>query len=430
MSATLAAFLGVFLGLMLLGLPVAWAMASASLAWIALTGQWSFLPFLPERIFQGMNVFVLMALPLFLLAGELVNEGGITKRLVTFANLCFGWMRGGLAQVNIGTSILFSGITSVALGDIAALGKVFVPSMVAQGYTRAYAAAITAASSIIGPMVPPSLIVVLYGSMTGVSIGALFAACIVPGLLIGLLQMILVAFQARRYGFPRVDALRTPASFARATGAAAVPLMIPVIILAGIVGGLMTPTEAGAAAAFYAFLLATVVYRALTPQLMRLIFSRAMQFSAQLLIIVGCGAMFSWVMGMENVPGMLQDLIERWNMGPDGTMFAFNVLLILVGMFLDGPAALILFAPILGAAAVSAGIDPVHFGVVMILNLSIGLLTPPLGFCLFAAERLAGCGMPALVRSIAPFLAVNLIALAVVAYVPQLSLWLPRALGF
>lgn len=430
MTGTLALFLGCFIALMMLGVPVAWAMATASLAWIAATGQWSYLPFLPERIFQGMNVFVLMALPLFLLAGELVNEGGITKRLVTFANLLFGWMRGGLAHVNIATSILFSGITSVALGDIAALGKVFIPAMVAQGYTRAYAAAVTAASSIIGPMVPPSLIVVIYGSLTGVSIGALFAACVVPGLVIGLLQMGMVAFQSRRYGFQKVEAERTPTAFVRATGAAAVPLMIPVIIIAGIVGGLMTPTEAGAAAAFYAFVLATVFYRTVKAKDLLPIFSRAMMFSSQLLIIVGCGAMFSWVMGIENVPAMLQGLIERWNMSATDAMLAFNVFLLIVGMFLDGPAALILFAPILGAAAATAGIDPVHFGVVMILNLNIGLLTPPIGFCLFAAERIAECGLPALIRSIAPFLAVNLAALALISYIPGLSLWLPRLLGF
>ena len=430
MSTTLVVFLTAFLGLMLLGLPVAWAMATASIAWIALTGQWSFLPFLPERIFQGMNVFVLMALPLFLLAGELINEGGITQRLVTLANLAFGWMRGGLAQVAIGTSILFSGITSIALGDIAALGKVFIPTMVAQGYTRAYAGAVIAASSIIGPMIPPSLIVVLYGSMTGVSIGALFASCIIPGLLIGLVQMILVAIQARRYGFPRAEGTRTPAALARATGAAAVPLMIPVIIIAGILGGVMTPTEAGAAAAFYAFVLATMVYRTIKPKDLGPIFSRSMQFSAQLLIIVGCGAMFSWVMGMENVPGLLQDLIERRKMTAGDTMFAFNILLLIVGMFLDAPAALILFAPILNVAATAAGINPVHFGAVMILNLNIGLLTPPVGFCLFAAERIAGCGMPALIRAITPFLGVNLIALALISYFPALTLWLPKLLGF
>ena len=256
-------------------------------------------------------------------------------------------------------------------------------------------------------------------------------ACrLIPGLLIGLVQMILVAIQARRHGFPRAEGTRTPAALARATGAAAVPLMIPVIIIAGILGGVMTPTEAGAAAAFYAFVLATMVYRTIKPKDLGPIFSRSMQFSAQLLIIVGCGAMFSWVMGMENVPGLLQDLIERRKMTAGDTMFAFNILLLIVGMFLDAPAALILFAPILNVAATAAGINPVHFGAVMILNLNIGLLTPPVGFCLFAAERIAGCGMPALIRAITPFLGVNLIALALISYFPALTLWLPKLLGF
>src|SRR5690606_6297037 len=211
----------------------------------------------------GMDSFVLMAIPLFILAGELVNEGKITDRLIHFANVLFGWMRGGLAQVNIGASILFAGITGVALGDIASLGRVFIPSMVRQGYTSAYAAAVTASSSIIGPMVPPSLIAVIYGSMTDVSIGALMAATLLPGLLIGVAQMTLVAIQARVYDFPRVDMDRSPKALAKVTGRAVVPLMIPVIILAGMLGGIMTPTEAGGVAAAYALVVSLVLFRSI-----------------------------------------------------------------------------------------------------------------------------------------------------------------------
>jgi len=430
MTDTLMVLLGSFLLLMLLGLPVAWSLLTSMLAWVAYGGQWRFLPIAAERIWQGMDVFVLMAIPLFILAGELVNAGKITDRLIHFANVLFGWMRGGLAQVNIGASILFSGITGVALGDIAALGRVFIPAMVKQGYSPAYAAAVTASSSIIGPMVPPSLVAVIYGSMTGLSIGALMAATLIPGLLIGLVQMLLVAVQARRHNFPRVEMDRSPAVAIRATGQALVPLMIPVIILAGLMGGLMTPTEAGAVAAGYALVVATLVYRSLRLGTLGEVFQRSALFSGQLLIIVGCGAAFSWVMGMENVPRMVAGWIGGWEMGYLGTLLVFNAILLVLGMFIDPTTVIILFGPILSAAAVHAGIDPLHFGVIAILNLNIGLLTPPLGVCLFAAERIAGCGLGTLIKANTPFLLVNLAGLGLIAAVPGFSLWLPAALGF
>ena len=430
MTLSLGIFLASFLVLLFAGLPVAWTMVVASLAWLVASGQTAFLPVLPERIFQGLDVFVLMAIPLFILAGELINESRITDRLVSFANVLFGWMRGGLAQVNIGASILFSGVTGVALGDIAALGKVFIPSMSRSGYSPAYAAAVTASSSIIGPMVPPSLIVVIYGSMTGVSIGALFAACIVPGLLIGVCQMTLVRFQARRRGHTTVALDRRPRAVGRAARRAFPPLLIPVIILAGILGGVMTPTEAGGLAAFYALLIAVFLYRTLGLGQFLSVLSRSAVFSAQLLIIVGCGAIFTWVMGMENVPSLVEDTVRDLDVPPAMLLLALNLVMLVLGMFIDPAAAIILFVPILGTAAAAAGVDPVHFGAIAILNLNIGLLTPPLGVCLFAAERIAGCGLPALLRESWPFLVVSLVALAVVTYVPVLSLWLPGRLGF
>lgn len=430
MSDTLIVLISAFLGLMLLGLPVAWSLLSAMLIWVAYGEQWRFLPIAAERIWQGMDVFVLMAVPLFILAGELINAGKITDRLIHFANVAFGWMKGGLAQVNIGSSILFSGITGVALGDIAALGRVFIPSMVKQGYTPAYAAAVTASSSIIGPMVPPSLVAVIYGSMTGLSIGALMAATLIPGLVIGAAQMGLVAVHARIHGYDAIEMDRSPNVVARATGQALVPLMIPVIILAGLMGGLMTPTEAGAVAAAYALVVAAGLYRTLNLRALSGVFQHSALFSGQLLIIVGCGAAFSWVMGMENVPRLVAGWIGGWELGMVATLLVFNAILLVLGMFIDPTTVIILFGPILSAAAVHAGIDPLHFGVIAILNMNIGLLTPPLGVCLFAAERIAGCGLGALIRANMPFLLVNLAGLGLIAAVPGFSLWLPAALGF
>lgn len=426
---SLALFVASFLFLLFAGLPVAWTMVASSVVWLAASGQMAFLAVLPERIFQGLDVFVLMAIPLFVLAGELVNEGRITDRLIAFANVLFGWMPGGLAQVNIGTSILFSGITGVALGDIAALGKVFIPSMAKNGYSPAYAAAVTASSSIIGPMVPPSLIVVIYGSITGVSIGALFAACVVPGLLIGFCQMALVWFQARRRGFVGVKVDRSPPAVAASARRALPPMLIPVIVLAGILGGVMTPTEAGGLAAFYALSIAVLLYRSIGLRQFLSALERSAVFSSQLLIIVGCGAVFTWVMGMENVPSLVERTVKEFDVHPVLLLLTLNFVMLILGMFIDPTAAIILFVPVLGAMAQAAGVDPVHFGAIAILNLNIGLLTPPLGVCLFAAERIAGCGLAALLRETWPFLTVSLVALALVTCLPQLSLWLPRLIG-
>ncbi|MCI5074096.1 TRAP transporter large permease [Oricola sp.] len=430
MTPSLTVLIASFVALLILGLPVAWSMIAAVLVWTLFTGNIHFLPVIAERVFQGMDSFVLMAVPLFILAGELVNEGRITERLVAFANALFGWMRGGLAQVNVGASILFAGITGVALGDIAALGRIFIPAMVKQGYSSAYAAAVTASSSIIGPMVPPSLIAVIYGSMTDISIGALMAATLVPGLLIGVAQMLLISWHARRQNFPAVKMDRSPRVLASVTGKAILPLMLPVIILAGMLGGLMTPTEAGAVAALYAALISLVVYRAIKIRDFWPVFGRSALFSGQLLIIVGCGAAFSWVMGMENVPRLIGGQIEGLGLGYLGTMLIFNAILLVLGMVIDPTTVIILFGPLLSAAAMHAGIDPLHFGVIAILNLNVGLLTPPLGVCLFAAERLAGCGLVPLLRETLPFLLVSLVTLGIVAAFPGLSLWLPTLMGF
>jgi C4-dicarboxylate transporter, DctM subunit len=430
MNLALSLFVVSFLLLLLGGMPVAWAMLCATILWMIASNELVFLMIMPDKIFQGMDVFILMAVPLFILVGELLNAGRITDRLINFANQFFGWITGGLAQVNIGSSILFSGITGVALGDIAALGRVFIPAMVKQGYSPAYAAAVTASSSIVGPMVPPSLIIVIYGAATGVSIGALFAACILPGLLVGFFQMILVWRQAKKGNIAIVEADRSFKALMNSSTEAIIPFMVPVIILAGILGGVMTPTEAGAVAAFYALVISVFYYKTMGLDDLYAVFSRTMSFSGKLLIIVGCGTVFSLVMAIENVPGILQAGIETAQISPVVTLLVANLILLLIGMFIDPAAAIILFAPILSTVAISAGIDPVHFGVIMILNLNLGLLTPPLGICLFAAEEIADCGLPSLIKETIPFLLTSLFVLILITYFPAISLWLPHKLGF
>jgi tripartite ATP-independent transporter DctM subunit len=430
MSAVLAAYLALFVVLLLFGMPVAWSMATATVGYIAFSGQWSLLPILPEKLFQGMDVFILVAIPMFLLAGEIFNQGGIAQRLIDLSDKLVGWLTGGLGQVAIAASIFFAGITGVALGEIAALGRIFIPAMTKAGYPAPLAAAIVASASIIGPTIPPSLPIIVYGSVTNVSIGGMFAAAVVPGVLLGLVQMALVWFIARRLGIKPEPADRSLPAIGRAGSRAALAIGMPVIILGSILGGLMTPTEAAGMSAAYALVVGLVVYRSLKLAQLPEILRGSVAFSGQLIIIVACGAAFGWVMGFENVTGRLATEVASWNLGPVGTMLLANILLLILGMFIDPSASIILFAPILAPAAAAVGIDPLHFGVVVILNLNIGLLTPPLGVSLFAVERIAGCGLTPVIRAALPFIAVNLVALLLVSAVPWLSLALPRLAGF
>ncbi len=430
MSFALAAFLVVFIFMMVAAMPVAWSMAVATVAYMAFSSQWSLLPILPEKIFQGMDVFILTAIPMFLLAGELFAEGGIARRLVDFANVMVGWMRGGLAQVAIGACVLYSGITGVALGEIAALGRIFIPAMVSSGYTPAFAAAVIASASIIGPTIPPSLPIIVYGSVTNVSIGGMFLAAVLPGLVIAAAQMLLVAHMARRLDLKPVAADRSLGAIGRAARGAILPMGMPVIILASIVGGVMTPTEAAGASVAYALAVAMLIYRSIRLWQLGDVLGRAVVFSGQLIIIVACGAGFAWVMGFENVTGRFADFVAGLGLGPVGTMLLFNLLFLVLGMFIDPSASIILFGPIVAPAAAAVGIDPLHFGVVVILNLNIGLLTPPLGVSLFAAERIANCGLTPLIRAVFPFIVVNIAGLALVSAIPAITLTLPRAFGF
>lgn len=427
MSPALTLFLAVFVFMMVAAMPVAWSMLASVLAYIAVSGQWALLPVMPEKIYQGIDVFILVAIPLFLLAGELFSEGGLAQRIVVFADAAFRWIRGGIAQVAVATCIFYAGITGVALGEIAALGRIFIPAMVRAGYTPAFAAAVIASGSIIGPTIPPSLPIIIYGSATNVSIGGMFAAAVIPGFLLGAAQMLWIAYTSKRFPLKQ-DEARVPLgkSFLSALPA----IGMPFLILGGILAGVFTPTEAAGSAVLYAFLLAVVIYRTVRLRQLAPLLGQSVTFSGQLLIIVGAGAALAWVLGFENATGRVAALVKELDLGPYGTMLLANIIFLILGCFVDPTTSIILFAPILAPAAAAAGIDPLHFGVVMIVNLNIGLITPPLGVSLFAAERIARCGLNAVIRESLPFIAINIAALTLIAMVPQLSLFLPRLAGF
>jgi tripartite ATP-independent transporter DctM subunit len=425
----LSVMIVVFILLLVAGMPVAFVMGFAASLYLLFSPQASFLDMAAEKLFGGMDSFILMCIPYFILAGEIMTRGRIADRIVDFSNLVVGRWRGGLAHVNVLASMLFAGITGVALGDIAALGSIFIPAMKKQGYDSPFSAAVTAASSIIGPIIPPSMIIVIFGAVTGVSIGALFAAAIVPGILMGLSQMGIVAYLARRRKYPKVDIPVTPRQLLKHSRDAFVPLMMPAIILFGILFGIFTPTEAAGMAVLYAFVVATFVYRALSWRDYGPILKNAFVFSAKLLIIVGCGSILSWVFGVENVPEKVKTVFYAISHEKAVLLLVINLFLIFLGMWLDCSASIILFAPMLMPLAREIGVDPVQFGVIMIVNLNIGLLTPPLAICLFAAADISRDPLVRVIAAVMPFLAACLLALGLITYVPAFTLTLPRWLG-
>ena len=429
MEMSLGLMILIFVVLLIAGMPVAFVMGFSASLYLMFSSQTSFLDMAPQKLFSGMDSFVLMCIPFFILAGEIMTRGKIADRIVDFANLIVGRWRGGLAHVNVLASMLFAGITGVALGDIAALGSIFIPAMKKQGYDGPFSAAVTASSSIIGPIIPPSMIIVIYGAVTSVSIGALFAAAIIPGILMGLSQMAIVVFLANRRDYPKIEIHLTAKRLALGTKDALVPLMMPAIIIFGILSGVFTPTEAAGMAVLYAVVIASLFYRSLKLRDYGAIFHTAFVFSAKLLLIVGCGSILAWVFGIENVPEKIKGLFYTVSHNKYVLLILINLFLILLGMWLDCSASIILFAPMLTPLAMEIGLDPVHFGILMIVNLNIGLLTPPLAVCLFAASDISRDPFGRVVIAVMPFLIASVFTLALITYIPAITMTLPRILG-
>jgi tripartite ATP-independent transporter DctM subunit len=419
----------IFVTLLLAGMPIAFVMGFSASLYLLFSPQATFLDMAPQKLFAGIDSFVLMCIPFFLLAGEILTRGKIADRIVDFCNLVVGRWRGGLAHVNVLASMFFAGITGIALGDIAALGSIFIPAMKRQGYDGPFSAAVTAASSIIGPIIPPSMIIVIYGAVTGVSVGALFAGAILPGILMGLTQMGIVAYLAKRRQYPKITIPITPRKLLLGTRDALVPLMMPAIILFGILFGIFTPTEAAGVSVLYAFVVATLFYRTLKLRDYIPILRTAFVFSVKLLLIVGCGSILAWVFGIENVPEKIKGLFYSISQNKHVLLILINLFLIFLGMWLDCSASIILFAPMLTPLAIEIGLDPVHFGIIMIVNLNIGLLTPPLAVCLYAAGAISRDPFIKVVIAVLPFLIASFFTLALITYVPEITMIIPRLLN-
>ncbi|MFT3718912.1 TRAP transporter large permease [Pseudorhodoferax sp.] len=456
-----------FLVFMAGGIPVAIAMAGASLVYILISGDLP--PFVVvHRMVSGIDSFPLLAVPFFILAGNLMNNAGITTRIYNFALALVGWLKGGLGHVNIVGSVVFAGMSGTAIADAAGLGTIEIKAMKEHGYSTEFAVGVTAASATLGPIIPPSLPFVIYGMMGNVSIGALFLAGLMPGLLMTILMMLTVAYYAHRNGWGRdmqfsgprlvkalselavvvgwplllwlvVAKLDVPAQPAVFVGLASLfvldrifrfeallPIMTPVLLIGGMSTGLFTPTEGAIAACVWAMILGFLWYRTLQWKMFLKVCLETIETTATVLFIVAAASIFGW---MLTATGVTTD-IAAWVLGFTREAWVFlllaNLLMLFVGCFLEPTAAITILVPILLPIATQLGVDPVHFGLVMVLNLMIGLLHPPMGLVLFVLARVAGLSFERTTMAILPWLVPLLLSLAIITYVPELVLWLPR----
>lgn len=426
----LSFFLPLFLVLLLLGLPVFFGLIAAPAILLWMNGQTRDIVLLYRNIYNGMDSFPLMAIPFFMLAGEVMNRSNITLRLVEFSQAMIGHLRGGLAHVNVLSSMLFAGLSGSAVADVSALGSMLIPAMEKQGYTRSFAAAVTAASSIIGPIIPPSGIMIIYAYVMGESVAALFLAGIVPGIMIGGGLMLLIHFMADHYGLPAATRRASWGERGQASLKAIWPLMTPVIILGGILGGVFTPTEAAAIAVGYSTLIGLFVMRTLHWSDLPDVLTRAGMTSAVVLLLVGAAMAFKTVASLSHTPELLASIILGLSDNPLILLFLINILLFIVGMFLDAGPAIIILGPILGPIFTSLGVDSVHFAIIMAVNLTVGLLTPPMGLVLFVTSSVSGLRVETIARATLPFLAVEVLVIFLITYFPALSLTVPRFFGF
>ena len=423
-------YIWVLLGCMAIGVPIVFALAIAPIAGFMLADKAMFLQVLPQKLLLGINQFPLLAIPLFILAGEIMNVGGITQRLVRLANALVGHFRGGLAQVNVVSSMFFAGLSGSAVADTSALGSMLIPAMEKEGYTRRFAAAVTAASSVIGPIIPPSIIMVVYAYIMQVSVAALFLAGFIPGILTGFGLMVMTNLLARKRNYPKRDVRAPVGELLSAARGAVLPMLTPVIILGGILAGVFTPTEAAGAAVLYALILSLLVLRTLTPKDLPALLLRTGVAASAILLAVGTAAVFGWVATLSGVPNKLAQAIFAFTDNPLLLLFMVNVLLLIVGMFLDAGPAILILGPILAPTMLQLGIDPIHFAIIMCVNLTIGLATPPMGLILFVASSISQQRIEAIARELLPYFIVHLTIIFLITYVPALSLTLPRFFGF
>ena len=423
-------FFWLLLILMVVGLPIAFALMISPGLSLFFDGQASMFPMLLMRMYNGMDSFPLMAIPYFILAGEVMNKGGITIRLVRLSQALIGHLRGGLAHVNILSSILFAGLSGSAVADTSAIGSMMIPAMEKNGYTRRFSAAVTAASSVIGPIIPPSGIMIIYAFVMNVSVAGLFAAGLVPGLLVGFGLMAVTVFLSKRRNYPVASKRASLKEVVISFRGAFLPLLTPIIILGGILLGIFTPTEAAAIAAGYAILISMFVLRTLSlTELPKVLFNAALS-SGMILFLVGASTAFATLVSLTGTAPKAMEIMNSISENPLVLLFLVNILLFFVGMFLDAGPAILILGPVLGPTFVALGVDPLHFAIIMCVNVTVGLATPPMGLVLFVAAGLSDEPVEKIAWEMLPFLAIEVIVIFLITFVEAIPMTLPRLLGF
>ena len=422
---SLLILMSVFIGGLALGIPVAVTLGLASAAYLLSAG----IPLvvMPQKMYAGMDVFVLLCIPGFILAGNLMNSGGITERIIRFANALVGWARGGLGLTNVAASMLFGGISGTAVADAASIGGMMIPGMKKAGYPADFSAAVTAASSTVGPIIPPSVPMIIVGALSGISVGKMFLAGAIPGIMMGLAMMVTTYIIAVRKDFPRQPWQGT-GELVRSFFGAFWAIAMTVLIVGGLMTGIATPTETAVVASIYALFVGIVIYRELPLKAVPRIVIDSAVSSAAILALVGFANVFGWILVSERIPQTIAATVLSITDNKYLVILLINLLLLFVGMFMETIAALIiLFVPLL-ALAQGVGIDPLHFATFAVLNLMIGLTTPPVGVCLFICANIARLPLTPVVKAIIPFLITNILVLLLVSYVPGFATWLPSVL--
>ena len=421
-------YLVVFVICMILGIPIAFSLGISSVVYLSAMDRWQLMIGFPQKMIAGIDNFVLLTIPFFILAGNLMNSADLTRQIVRFAQMLVGRVRGGLAIVNVLASMMFSGVSGAATAEASAIGSIMIPAMRRDGYRAAYAAALTAAGSLLGPLVPPSLALILYGVLTGTSISDLFLAGIVPAFLLCGLLIAYAVWRARVEGHPLPEPV--PAEERSGVIVKAIPaLLLPVIIVGGIRSGVFTPTEAAAIAALYALAIGVLLYRTLSPSKIARTFYDTATMTAGVMLIVAMASMTAFILGIENIPASIAAGLRAISEEPWVLILLLNLVLLVLGLFLEPLAALVLAMPILNEVYPLLEIDPVQFGIMVVLNLMIGMITPPVGLCLFIVSAIGKEPLEKVAAAIIPMIVLSLITLLAVAFVPALTLSLPAALG-
>ena len=415
--------------LVCIGIPVAYSMGISSVFYILLVDP-QYLEVLPNRSITGVNNFLLLAIPFFILAAEIMGKSGLTSKLFNFARLFVGRFQGGLAFVNVVASTIFGSVSGSAIADVSGLGVIEIQAMTEEGYDKDFSVALSAGSSLQSPLIPPSTTVMVYAGVMGVSAGALLMGGLGPGLMIALSQIIYILCIRKKRNFPRDNKVYTKEEIKHILTDGLLTMMLPVIIIGGILGGFVTATEAAALAVVYALFLGFVYYRTMTWKSLQECLWNACKTVGNLMLIVAFANAFSWVAAIEKVPDAIAAILMSISSNKYVLLMVVNLFYVFVGMIMDTGAAIILFAPIIGPVLTMVGVNPVHLGIVTVMNLTIGLLTPPVGLVLFTAVNVSKRPFGAVVKAFIPFIIISYAALIVVTFFPAIVTWLPKVCGF